>query len=132
MTDVFYQEHILEHARDPHNKGRLIDATVVQRELNPSCGDVVIVSLQCDKTGIIRDVVFEGNGCVISQASASLLTDTIKNMTVHEVANLAFEDIQRLLGVAIGQTRRNCALLILRAVQNALAQLPQYYDTDTQ
>lgn len=76
--------------------------------------------MQCDDAGIIRAASFEGHGCAISQAAASLLTDHVQNMTQKTVLGLTLYDITLLLGIAISQTRRNCALLPLRALQNAL------------
>lgn len=115
-----YQEEILEHYKHPHNAGRLKRPTVTQHEQNPVCGDVLTLYLEV-KDGIIADVSFEGEGCAISQAAASMLTDEIKGKPVDDVAALTKDDLLGLLGIELGPTRLKCALLSLQGITNALA-----------
>lgn len=117
-----YQEEILEHYRHPHHSGSLPDADVVQRELNPLCGDRVTfyLKISADK---VADVSFEGEGCAISQASASMLTDEIIGKTIAEIQRMRKEAVLDLLGIELGPTRLKCALLPLQAISNALEKI---------
>jgi nitrogen fixation NifU-like protein len=83
-----YQEVILDHARHPHHFGTLADATHTGEGYNPLCGDRVKIYLTVDGSGRIADIKFEGKGCAISQASASLMTDMIIGRSVAEVEKL--------------------------------------------
>jgi nitrogen fixation NifU-like protein len=86
LTDL-YQEVILDHNRRPRNFGKLEGATHHANGHNPLCGDKLSLSLQVDN-GRIVNVMFEGSGCAISKASASLMTDAIKGHTVAEAETL--------------------------------------------
>ncbi len=98
MSDALrelYQEVILDHSRRPRNFGPKADANRTAQGNNPLCGDRLTVHLTLDD-GVVSDVSFEGNGCAISLASASLMTEAIKGMTTDEVRDL-FERFHRLV-----------------------------------
>jgi nitrogen fixation protein NifU and related proteins len=116
---IIYRENILDHYKYPHNKKIIVSPTMKKHEVNPSCGDSIEVSLVV-ADGKIIDVGFQGNGCAISQASMSMLSEKIKGMTVDEVALLQREDVLEMLGIPIGIVRMKCALLGLRTTQEAL------------
>ena len=88
--EEFYQEHILDHYEDPFHRGHLEGATHVHEEKNPLCGDVVRIELEMDE-GKIADCYFEGNGCVISQASASMLLEAMHGKSVEEAMGFSAE-----------------------------------------
>lgn len=87
MTDLFgdlrdlYQDVILDHGRKPRNLRRLDDATLTARGDNPMCGDRMELFLKTTPDGTIADAAFQGRGCAISMASASLMTETVKGKT---------------------------------------------------
>lgn len=83
-----YQEVILDHGRHPRNLRRPEEANRHARGHNPICGDAVVVHLTVDDQGAIRDAAFEGKGCAISIASASLMTEVLKGKTVSEARAL--------------------------------------------
>lgn len=91
MNDIdiadLYQELIVDHSRRPRNFRRLENATHHADGFNPLCGDSVKVYVDLDR-GVVRDVAFEGEGCAISKASASLLTESIKGKSRVEVEQL--------------------------------------------
>ncbi len=87
LSDL-YQELILDHNRSPRNRGRLRSATSRADGFNPLCGDRVSLTLRVDGSGVISDVAFEGNGCAISTASASLMTQAVKGRPVTEARDL--------------------------------------------
>ncbi len=102
MSDLrdLYQEVILDHNRRPRNFGPLPGANRVADGHNPLCGDRLHVAVQVED-GRIRDIRFEGAGCAISKASASLMTESVKGRTVAEVETL-FDDFHRMVTAAPG------------------------------
>ncbi len=90
-----YQEVILDHGRDPRNHRRPADANRQAHGNNPICGDTLVVYLTIDEAGVIRDAAFEGKGCAISIASASLMTDMLKGKTLAR-ARALFDDFHDL------------------------------------
>lgn len=115
-----YREIILDHFRDPRNKGHLDHPDRIGDATNTTCGDKLILELQLDNSGKISDVAFDGQGCAISQASASLLTEEMKGKTLDEIRAMDKEAVFRLLGGPVNPGRENCALLILRGRDKAV------------
>ncbi len=118
----FYREHILDHYRHPRNQGTLEDADISCERDNPVCGDVVRLDIRLSD-GRVSEVRFSGHGCVISMASASILTEEILGKTVEELMTLQDEDVFRMLGITLGPVRAKCGLLPLRVLQRGLARL---------
>ncbi len=134
MFDTLYKEIILDHSKRPRNRGEIAEA--VRREgLNPSCGDEVVLFLLIED-GVIKDVKFTGEGCAISQASASMMTEAVRGKGVGEVLELscAFKEMVRgeapaealgelklLQGVSKLHARVKCATLAWVTLEEALA-----------
>lgn len=116
-----YAENILDHYRNPHNKGKLENATVSFADSNPLCGDKIEIGVRINDKGIIEDIGFTGEGCAISQASTSMLTDEVIGKSVDAVNGITNEKIYELLGVPLTTNRVKCALLSLVALKKALA-----------
>lgn len=119
IPSEMYREHILDLYRHPSNFGILNNATHKYTEYNSLCGDEITVQLLV-KDGEIKDVKFNGSGCVISMVSASLLTEKIKGMKLEGVGRLNRSDILKLLKIPIVPIRIKCALLPLEATKKAL------------
>lgn len=117
-----YIEHILDHFQNPRNKGRLDDADVQLGGGNPGCGDLITVYLKVDD-GTITKASFEGEGCTISQAGGSIISEMIEGMTVDEVKALGTDTIVDEMGEDVVKSRVRCATLALGTVQAALDQL---------
>ncbi|MEY4723031.1 MAG: hypothetical protein RLZZ324_544 [Candidatus Parcubacteria bacterium] len=115
-----YRDNVLEHAKAPSNAGTLPDSTFMHHETNTSCGDTVDMYVRL-ADGKVDAVRWQGQGCAISQASTSMLSEAMQGMTVDQLAALTQKDIEALLGFPVGMTRVRCALLGLRTVQNGLA-----------
>jgi len=122
--DDLYRDEILEHYRQPHNFGSLESADATYEGSNPLCGDRITIMLTLADDGTVHDVAFSGRGCAISQASASLLTDTLRGRTADELLHLGKDDILDLLGIEISPARIKCALLSLDTLQRALSERP--------
>jgi nitrogen fixation NifU-like protein len=116
--DDFYRDFILDHYRNPRNFGHLEHPVASAEDLNPLCGDRIRMELDIDD-GVVRDVRFSGKGCAISQASASMLTESIKGMRLEEVAKLSKEVVLENVGIGISPTRMKCAMLGLRVAKSA-------------
>jgi nitrogen fixation NifU-like protein len=137
--EELYQEVILDHSRRPRNFGTLPNADVLVHGDNPACGDEIHLGVHFSPDGKLEEIKFSGQGCAISQASASMMTMKLKGKTRSEAADLsrAFHDLvttdsaatsrqlgdlQLLQGVRKFPQRVKCAMLAWRAVEQALAQ----------
>lgn len=119
MDDQLYREYILEHYKHPHNHGSLEHADMEARDLNPLCGDELTFQVALDDDGRVSAVAFDGHGCAISQASASMLSDEIKGLSADELLALDRQTVLDLLGIDISATRMKCAMLSLKVVKAA-------------
>lgn len=119
MDDLF-RENILDHYRHPRYKGRLEDATHSFHDENALCGDNIQIDLHVDGNDVIDDVRFDGHGCSISLASASMLVEGLKGMPLDEAKKLNKEFILQALGIELGPVRLKCALLSLKVLKGAI------------
>jgi nitrogen fixation NifU-like protein len=118
MEDL-YRDYILEHYKRPRNFGELEPHDLEAYEHNPLCGDELGVHIRVQE-GRIADLRFHGQGCAISQASASIASEELKGMTLGDVSELSADWMIELLGIPVSATRRKCALLNLKAVRGAI------------
>jgi len=118
------RENIEDHYDRPRHHGALTDAQVIQRQENPLCGDRVTVYLAVSE-GVVNAMQWEGRGCTISQAAASMLSEAVIGKPVTEVRQLDEQWMVDLIGAPLNPARRKCANLGLKAVQLGLAQLDE-------
>jgi nitrogen fixation protein NifU and related proteins len=116
-------EYILDHFQNPRNKGRMDDADVQLGGGNPGCGDLITIYLKIDDDGRIEKASFEGEGCTISQAGGSIITEMIEGMTLDEVKALGTETMIEEMGQDVVKSRVRCATLALGTAQAAVDQL---------
>ena len=119
MSSV-YSEIILDYYRHPRNKGTLEHAQISAKDSNPLCGDIIEMQLELDKNNSVRDVRFNGQGCAISQASASMLTELVKGKTIDDVRKISKEEILSLIGGQLSAVRLKCALLSLKVLKTGV------------
>lgn len=112
-------QNVLDHFKDPDNYGVLNDYTHFYELKNLSCGDKITVYLDI-QNNIIQRISFTGEGCAISQASMSMLSEEIKGMNLQEFRKLDSQFIKNLLGMDLGPSRLKCASLGLEAVRHCL------------
>jgi len=114
-----YKHHILDLAKNPSNYGLILEADFVSKKLNPSCGDVITI---CGfvENGNMQNVRFEGSGCVISIAMASLLTDFVQNKPLQDILLLDENTVEQLLSMSLGINRLQCGMLSVLALQDGV------------
>jgi len=115
-----YSEIILDYYRHPRNKGTLEHPHIKAKDSNPLCGDIIEMQLELDGNDSVKDVRFNGQGCAISQASASMLTELVKGKTLDDVRNISKEEILSLIGGQLSAVRLKCALLSLKVLKTGV------------
>jgi len=116
----YYREYILDHYRNPRNYGTIERPDIHSEDSNPLCGDQLSMDLvvEDDRVTAVR---FQGRGCAISQAAASMLSEMIEGKRVEEVVQLGKDAVLDELGIPISPARTKCAFLSLRVLHRGLA-----------
>ncbi|MCC6630318.1 MAG: SUF system NifU family Fe-S cluster assembly protein [Chloroflexi bacterium] len=122
MDRQAYIELLLDHYENPRNRGKLDDADVVLGGGNPGCGDVVTMYLKIDDQERITAVRFEGEGCTISQAGASVVTELVQGRPLAEIEAMDLNAMIDELGRDVVVSRTRCATLGLGTVKGAIAE----------
>ncbi len=118
--DEIYQEHILDHYEDPYHRGKCQHTTHCHQDDNPLCGDVIKVELNISSDGHLAEAYFDGDGCCISQAAASMLIERFDGKTIDEVRAFTANDMLELFGARLTPNRQKCCLLPWRVLQAAI------------
>ena len=117
MSEDIYKEIILDHYRNPRNKGRLSNAEISAQDNNPVCGDRLSIDIKLEDN-VVSDIKFDGEGCAISQSSASILTEMLMGKTVDELSKFTKDELLEELGTpSLGPARIKCALLSLKVLK---------------
>lgn len=127
--DNMYREYILDHGTNPRNRGVLTPADIDHEEKNHLCGDRLRLTIQFDADHRIAALNWDGEGCVISQATASMLSEDLIGQTVNDLASLTRQDVLDLLGIPLTMNREKCALLSLRVIKTALFGVEEWQRT---
>ena len=117
-----YREIILDHYKHPRNFGALEKPDAKASEYNTTCGDRISIELRVNASTrqSIKEICFSGEGCAISMASASMLTEKVKGMRLKDIIALNTDDITDMLGTELTPSRTKCALLPLEVLQKAI------------
>lgn len=118
--EELYQEHVLDHYEDPYHRGPCPQPTHAHEDDNPLCGDVVRMELRIDDQGTVRALWFGGDGCCISQASASMLAEKMDGKSVDEIKSFTADEMLGLFGARLTPNRQKCCLLPWRVLQSAI------------
>ena len=121
--DDLYQEQILDHWRHSPHRGSLEQPEAAAEGMNPLCGDALQITLRL-RGGRVEAMKFAGQGCVISQAAASMLADLVEGRLVAEARDLDRQELLDELGIPLSPARLKCALLSLAVLRQALGRVP--------
>ncbi len=124
LDESFYREQIIDLYESPLNHGELDPNDFSYEEDNPLCGDVIRIDVRLDDEQRVAEVAWSGDGCAISQASASLLTEEIKGMTLAEIKAFDKDNLLELIGVPLSMARVKCALLSLKVLKSGAYGIP--------
>ncbi|MBX7251911.1 MAG: iron-sulfur cluster assembly scaffold protein [Candidatus Promineofilum sp.] len=128
MDAGMYREQIIDLYEHPLNYGHLEQPDFTYEEDNPLCGDVIRIDVRLDEQQRVAEVLWSGDGCAISQAAASLLTEEIKGQTLAEVKAFSSERLLELVGVPLSMARVKCALLSLKVLKAGAYGIPDPSD----
>ena len=120
-VEELYREEIMDHYQNPRNFGHVADADVSYHDYNPVCGDDVTMQLKMEN-GTVKEAMFTGKGCAISQAAASMLTEQIHGKSAKAVVAMTQNDMLETIKINPGPVRIKCALLAMRAMQKGIIQ----------
>lgn len=122
MEDL-YRDNLLDHYENPRHHGSLEHPDISHEESNPLCGDEIRVDMKLsDDHTQIADIAFSGDGCIISQATASMLMEEVAGKSVADVQKLEREDVLKMVGVPLTAARVKCAMLGLKVLKAGLYQ----------
>ncbi|MBU4269420.1 iron-sulfur cluster assembly scaffold protein [Candidatus Dependentiae bacterium] len=123
MSDNVYQEKLMEHFKNSKYRKTIENPDFSSGQQNPSCGDSILIEGKFENKNSdqlkIKELGFSGSGCVVSQASASMLLQSCIGKTPEEILNIGKDDIVKLVGIPLGPNRIKCALLSLEALKAA-------------
>ena len=122
MDIKLYQEELMDHFKNPRNYGRLDNPDFSAEDNNPSCGDRICIDGKLLK-GYLVKINFVGKGCVLSQATASMLMELLTNKSIDYILSLTAKDVLNIVGLELGPVRIKCAmlpLLVLKAGINSI------------
>jgi nitrogen fixation NifU-like protein len=114
--DNIYREIILDHSKNPRNKGTLEPADFSYEDMNPLCGDEIRIDVRVEDDHI-SEIAFSGRGCAVSQASTSILTEMVSGKSLDEVKALTKDDLLEEIGIPVSPARMKCALLGLKVLK---------------
>ena len=129
MVDSIYREIILDHNRNPRNRGTLDPADYSYEDTNPLCGDEIRIDVRV-ADGRISDIKFSGRGCAVSQASTSILTEMVMGQPLEEVKALTKDDLLEELGIPVSPARMKCALLGLKVLKAGIYGVGHVHDDE--
>ena len=120
MNDI-YSENIMDHYRDPQNSGTLKNPDVKFHDSNPLCGDEINIEIKIENNKL-KDVKSSCQGCAISKASSSIVSEKVIGKDIKDIMKLEKEFVLDLLKIPLNPMRIKCAMLFLRALQKSIAQ----------
>ena len=118
-----YSEIVLDHAKNPRNQGQMTDANARGYQMNPVCGDTLVLMLRIDG-GVVAKAAFQTEGCTASVATSSILTEIVPGLSLDEALALSYEDISEAVG-GLPPSKLHSAALVIDALRRAIASYQQ-------
>lgn len=128
--DELYDDHILDHFESPYHKGSIADASCTHSDRNPICGDQVSLQLRLHGD-TVQECYFDGKGCAISQAAASILCEAVEGKTLEQLRHFQAKDMLGLLKVPLTASRQKCGLLAFKVLKTLLYQQDHPQSTES-
>src|SRR6516165_7871730 len=125
MSDELYDDYILDHYESPYQRGHIANPTIAHEDENPLCGDQVRLVIVVDKNDRVKEAWFDGHGCAISQAAASILTREIEGKTLDELKEFQAPQMLDLLRVRLTASRQKCGLLCFKILKTMIYTLDE-------
>jgi nitrogen fixation NifU-like protein len=125
MNDDLYSDFILDECESPYHRGHLDHPTIAHSDKNPLCGDEVRLQIVVDENERVKEAWFEGDGCAISQAAASLLTRKIEGKTLDELRQFQAKEMLDLIQVRLTASRQKCGLLSFKVLKTMIYTLDE-------
>jgi nitrogen fixation NifU-like protein len=125
MSDDLYDDHILDHYESPYHRGHVAHPTIAHEDENPLCGDQVHLEIVVDENKRVKEAWFDGHGCAISQAAASILTREIEGKTLEELKDFQAPQMLDLLRVRLTASRQKCGLLSFKVLKTMIYTLDE-------
>ena len=119
--DELYRQHVLDHFEQPYHRGSCPLTTHAYEDTNPLCGDMVRVTLRVSPQGCAECLYFDGEGCCISQAAASMMVEHLEGKSMDELRSFSAQEMLALFGARLTATRQRCCLLAWRVLHAACA-----------
>ncbi len=113
-------EFLMDHYENPRNQGEIENPDVNLNGGNPGCADVITMQARFNKDGKIEAVSWDGQGCTVSRAAASYVTEIVQGLSAKEIEDMSFEDLMEQLGREIVMTRPTCATLALGTLKKGV------------
>jgi len=120
-AEELYREEIMDHYQNPRNYGKMESPDIAYHDYNPVCGDEVEMQLKLED-GMVKEAMFTGKGCTISQAAASMLTGEVRGKGIKDAVAMTQSDMLKIIRINPGPVRVKCAMLALRALQKGIIQ----------
>lgn len=120
MNQEQLMEMIMDHYENPRNYGEIETADVVQEGGNPGCGDILRVYLEVDSQGVVEEISFSGEGCMLSQSGASIVLEKMKGKSISEIDEIPADIVVEMLGKKMVATRPDCARLGFNTLKKAV------------
>ncbi len=125
MSDDLYDDYILDNYETPYHRGHVDQPTIAHEDENPLCGDTVHLEIVVDENDRVKEAWFDGQGCAISQAAASILSREIEGMTLAELKDFQARNMLDLLRVPLTASRQKCGLLSFKVLKTMIYTLDQ-------
>lgn len=125
MSDELYDDFILDEYESPYHRGHAKNPTIAHEDENPLCGDQVHLELVVDENQRVKEAWFEGHGCAISQAAASILTRQIEGKTIEELKKFQAPEMLALLRRRLTASRQKCGLLSFKILKTMIYTLDE-------